>query len=128
MLCVGRVFVGFSGGLFYVAAPIYVNEISTPTIRGMLGFSHQVLLTLGLWTASLIALSRLTWRLFSFIALVPTILFYFLLQNIPESPYFLIKTGNKVLFIPTISIVYKNHLINRSTDAGVASSSASKRS
>ncbi len=93
MLGFGRVFVGFAGGLCYVAGPIYVNEIATPGIRGMLGFVHQVMLSAGLWTASLVALSLVNWRLFSFVALVPTIVYYFFLQSIPESPYFLIKTG-----------------------------------
>jgi MFS family permease len=100
MLCFGRVFLGFAGGLCYVAGPIYVNEIATPGIRGMLGFSHQVMLSAGLWTASAVALSLVTWRLLSFIALVPTIAYYFLLQSIPESPYFLIKTGQIIdLFV-----------------------------
>jgi MFS family permease len=41
-LIIGRVLTGFSAGLMSGTAPTYVSEISTTSIRGMLGSMAQV--------------------------------------------------------------------------------------
>lgn len=42
MLYIGRFCVGFSGGAFFVVTPVYIGEIATNDVRGMLGSCLQV--------------------------------------------------------------------------------------
>ncbi len=39
--------IGFGGGAFALAAPIYISETSEPSLRGALGSLMQFMLTIG---------------------------------------------------------------------------------
>lgn len=46
--CLGRIILGYSIGLVFVAAPMYITEISPADKRGQVGTIRQILLALGL--------------------------------------------------------------------------------
>jgi MFS family permease len=48
MLIVGRLITGFCGGLFCVASPIYIADISDTNIRGLLSSFYQLMVNLGI--------------------------------------------------------------------------------
>ncbi|XP_076362234.1 facilitated trehalose transporter Tret1-2 homolog [Tachypleus tridentatus] len=94
MLYVGRLLTGICTGLVSVTAPMYIVEISTPNIRGLLGTSFQVFVTIGIlaemtlgvylswtWLAVTSALLQAT----AMVSMIP----------IPESPRWLINKGRK---------------------------------
>ncbi|KAK2702493.1 hypothetical protein QYM36_018897, partial [Artemia franciscana] len=48
MITVGRLLCGVGGGVTSVAAPVYIGEIATPSQRGLLGSSFQLMLVTGM--------------------------------------------------------------------------------
>ena len=68
------------------------GEISTPTMRGIVGFFFSVDLASGLLVTSLLGLC-MHWRWLSVVCTIQPIIFLLGLVFIPESPYFLIKKG-----------------------------------
>lgn len=48
MLYIGRFFVGFAGGAFFVVAPGYIGEIASKDIRGTLSSCLQLMVTAGI--------------------------------------------------------------------------------
>ena len=69
-----------------------LGEISTPTMRGIVGFFFSVNLASGLLVTSVLGL-WLDWRWISSICTIEPILFLIGLSFIPESPYYLAKKG-----------------------------------
>lgn len=73
-------------------ACVYIGEISTPPMRGIVGFFFSANLTGGLLVTSLMGLN-MNWRSISAVCTVEPILFFISLLLVPESPYFLVKHG-----------------------------------
>lgn len=48
MFIIGRFLNGFSGGGFCVVAPLFISEGAEDSIRGALGSSFQIMITLGI--------------------------------------------------------------------------------
>ncbi|XP_046452123.1 solute carrier family 2, facilitated glucose transporter member 8-like isoform X5 [Daphnia pulex] len=94
MLYVGRIIVGFSGGVCTAIAPCYIGEISTPTMRGIVGFFFSVNLASGLLVTSVMGL-WMHWRWLSVICTIEPIIFLVGMICVPESPYFLIRKGKQ---------------------------------
>ncbi|KAI9554051.1 hypothetical protein GHT06_019323 [Daphnia sinensis] len=92
MLYVGRIIVGFAGGVCSAIAPCYIGEISTPTMRGIVGFFFSLNLASGLLVTSLMGL-WMDWRWISVVCTIEPIIFLIGLIFIPESPYYLVKKG-----------------------------------
>lgn len=92
MLYIGRILGGAAGGIVSVVAPSYVGEISIPSVRGLLGFSFQLMVVLGILVVSLFGLG-LDWRLISAIEAVFPFIFLVSVLYIPESPYYSVKKG-----------------------------------
>ncbi|XP_046650205.1 solute carrier family 2, facilitated glucose transporter member 8-like isoform X3 [Daphnia pulicaria] len=94
MLYVGRVVVGFSGGVCTAIAPCYIGEISTPAMRGIVGFFFSVNLASGLLVTSVMGL-WMHWRWLSVICTIEPIIFLVGMICVPESPYFLMRKGKQ---------------------------------
>ncbi|XP_046650285.1 solute carrier family 2, facilitated glucose transporter member 8-like [Daphnia pulicaria] len=90
MLYIGRILGGAAGGIASVVAPSYVSEISIPSMRGLLGFSFQLMVVLGILVVSLFGLG-LDWRYISAIEAVFPVILLLSMIYIPESPYYLTK-------------------------------------
>ena len=62
MLLLGRLIVGFSGGMSTSFMPLYMSEIATPCSQSALGILGPVGLTLGLFIGQVISLQDLLGR------------------------------------------------------------------
>lgn len=90
MVLIGRFIAGLSLGAFCVSIPMYTSEISHASIRGMLGTSFQLFLTIG------IGIMQVTGYLFSIfihtsIAIGLAVVFGIFMFFQPESPLFLLR-------------------------------------
>jgi SP family arabinose:H+ symporter-like MFS transporter len=104
MLIVARLLSGVGVGAVFVAAPMYIAEISPPALRGRMVTINQLFLVFGIFMASLnnLAILRLEdlplawlqgltlaeshWRWMLGIGVVPAVLYLFALLWVPESP------------------------------------------
>lgn len=89
---------GIGVGASSVIAPMYISEISPATIRGKMTAMFQFNVIFGILMAYVSnyfiqSIGEDAWRWMLGIACVPSVLFFFLLFLIPESPRFLIKRG-----------------------------------
>jgi SP family facilitated glucose transporter-like MFS transporter 8 len=66
-------------------------------MRGLLGFSFQLMVVLGILVVSLFGLG-LDWRLISAIEAVFPVILLLSMIYVPESPYYLTKKGSSFLF------------------------------
>lgn len=92
----GRFIAGLGAGSAIVVVPLYLNEISPPDLRGMLGFMNQFSINIGILLAQFLGLAYSNfeqWRYILFggavIASLEAVLLYF----IPESPKWLVSAG-----------------------------------
>lgn len=93
-LMAGRAITGVCTGIYSVICPTYIAEISPPSIRGVLGSCHQLVICIGvLYVYSMGAM--LSWRSLgiacAFFLVVMEIALYF----IPESPRWLLTAGRR---------------------------------
>src|SRR5690606_26103714 len=101
---------GLAVGAASVMAPAYISEVSHAHYRGRMATVQQVAIICGLTAAFLsnYALAKVsgsalnplwggheTWRWMFWIELVPAGIFLFALLGIPESPRFLVASGNR---------------------------------
>jgi len=90
MLLIGRFLTGIASGMTTISAPTYVSEISSANIRGMLGSSFQLMVTIGVLYPGIIgAIATFRWVSVACIAwsLVWSLC---LLWLCPESPRYLL--------------------------------------
>lgn len=105
-----RIIGGLAVGAASVMAPAYISEVSHAHYRGRMATVQQVAIICGLTAAFLsnYALAKVsgsalnplwggheTWRWMFWIELVPAGIFLFALLGIPESPRFLVASGNR---------------------------------
>jgi MFS transporter, SP family, arabinose:H+ symporter len=97
MLIVARLLSGLGTGAVFVAAPMYIAEISPPALRGRMVTVNQLFLVCGIFLASannllIVQLDSLplvaddSWRWMLGIGVVPAVLYLFALLFVPESP------------------------------------------
>ncbi|XP_013784835.1 facilitated trehalose transporter Tret1-like [Limulus polyphemus] len=94
MLYVGRLLTGICTGMVSVTAPMYVVEISTPNIRGMLGTSFQVFVTIGILAAMTLGV-YLSWTWLAVTSAILQATAMVSMIPIPESPSWLMNRGRK---------------------------------
>ncbi len=105
-----RVLGGFAIGAASVLAPAYISEVAPAKYRGMLSSIQQISILMGLLGAFLsnyliaghagsalneFAFGYEAWRWMFWVALVPSVTFFFALLLIPESPRYLVASGKK---------------------------------
>jgi len=92
---------GIAIGMASTLAPIYISEIAPPSFRGRLGMMQQLAIVIGILIAFIsnylianASYSFLTtdnhWRFMLGAAALPSLLFFFLLLLVPESPRWLV--------------------------------------
>jgi len=89
---------GLAVGVSSVVGPIYISEIAPAERRGRLTASFQFMIVLGIFIAYLtnflfVGLGDEAWRWMLGIMVVPSVLFFCLLQLVPESPRWLAING-----------------------------------
>nr|ACU24752.1 AT02749p [Drosophila melanogaster] len=92
MLLLGRFVVGFCGGAFCVACPMYVTEIAQVQYRGTMGCFFQLLIVFGILYAFVVGGFVKTFYFNIACAILPVI-FFVLMIFMPESPIFLAQKG-----------------------------------
>jgi SP family galactose:H+ symporter-like MFS transporter len=96
MLIVGRVIVGFGIGLASGTVPVYISEVSPAEARGWQVSLFQLAITVGILAAYMVdyAFSKSEgWRWMFGLAVVPAAIFGIGMLFLPESPRWLVKTG-----------------------------------
>ncbi|GIZ05095.1 facilitated trehalose transporter Tret1 [Caerostris extrusa] len=108
LIYLGRVLTGFCCGIVSVATPMYLVEISTPDVRGLLGASFQLFVVVGVLLISFLG-SQLTWRYSAVSGGVMSLLAAALMIPMPESPKWLMaqkrrgEAKNAIVFLQGIS-------------------------
>ena len=107
---VARVMGGLAVGAASVLAPAYISEVTPAKYRGTLSSIQQIAIITGLFASSLsnyllarvagdstaiLALGFPAWRWMFWVMILPSVAFFFSLLTIPESPRFLVASGNK---------------------------------
>ncbi|CAK8688656.1 unnamed protein product [Clavelina lepadiformis] len=88
MLYLGRVISGLGVGISSLIVPVYIGEIATAEVRGMLGSGTQLCIVIGILIIYGIG-NCLPWRILAAAAIAPPVLLAILSFFIPETPRFL---------------------------------------
>ncbi|GFY46659.1 facilitated trehalose transporter Tret1 [Trichonephila inaurata madagascariensis] len=104
LIYLGRVITGFCCGIISVTTPMYLVEIATPDVRGLLGASFQLFVVIGVLIVSFLG-SQLTWRYLSVSGGVASLIAASLMILMPESPKWLMarkrrgEAKNAIIFL-----------------------------
>jgi sugar porter (SP) family MFS transporter len=85
MLYVGRLLTGFAIGSYSVAAPIFIAEIASPSIRGTLGTMFQLFVVLGIFSMYVIGM-YVKWKTLAILCSVLPFVIIFALYFLKDSP------------------------------------------
>ncbi len=94
----------FAGGVAVggvsVLSPMYIAEVSPPSIRGRMGATYQLSITAGILASYCINyglrnLGDWNWRWMFISGTLPSVMFFLTLIRAPETPRFLFKIGRK---------------------------------
>jgi len=91
---------GVSVGISSVVGPVFISEISPSKDRGKLTGLFQIMIVSGIFIAYLTnflfaGIGENAWRYMLGIMAIPSVVFYVLLRNIPESPRWLMLQNRK---------------------------------
>jgi len=101
-LLVGRVVSGIAIGLLSMVVPVYISETAPADVRGALTGVYQLMITLGIVTATCVNALIITnvpdssssqWRLALGMQIIPSVPLIFTVAFIPRSPRFLAEHG-----------------------------------
>ncbi|XP_043844904.1 solute carrier family 2, facilitated glucose transporter member 8 isoform X2 [Dromiciops gliroides] len=89
MLYGGRLLTGLASGVCSLVAPVYIAEISSPEVRGLLGSCVQLMVVIGILAAYVAGLA-LDWCWLAVLGCVPPFFMLLLMCFMPETPRFLL--------------------------------------
>ncbi|XP_017066633.1 facilitated trehalose transporter Tret1-2 homolog [Drosophila eugracilis] len=92
MLLVGRFVVGFCGGAFCVASPMYTTEISQVQYRGIMGCFFQLFIVNGILYAFIVGAFAKCF-VFNVACAVLPVIYFLMFMWMPESPVYLAQKG-----------------------------------
>ncbi|SEN22418.1 MFS transporter, sugar porter (SP) family [bacterium A37T11] len=109
---------GIAVGISSVVGPIYISEIAPAKIRGRLAGSFQFMIVLGIFIAYLsnflfVGSGDDSWRWMLGIMVVPALLFFLLLNFVPESPRWLALNGQKQKALDIFKKLGENDVANQ---------------
>ncbi|KAF4523518.1 hypothetical protein B566_EDAN013059 [Ephemera danica] len=90
MLYAGRIITGFCGGVFSVASPLYIGEISEKEIRGTLGTSFQLMVVIGIEFTYVVGAFSNVFTISIVSAVIPLI-FALIFFWMPDTPQYHLK-------------------------------------
>lgn len=90
VLLFARFMGGLASGLSYTVIPIYIGEISSPEIRGVLGCLFQIIFIIGLLSFNILG-NLINVKVASYFGAVIPVVQLVSFIFMPESPYYLIK-------------------------------------
>jgi SP family arabinose:H+ symporter-like MFS transporter len=91
---------GLAVGAVSLVSPMYVSEISPPTLRGRMGTLYQMSIVTGILVSYCINyllrdLGADNWRMMFITGVIPSVIFFGLLLLAPETPRFLVRIGRR---------------------------------
>ncbi len=100
LFVVARLAGGIAVGGVSVLSPMYIAEVSPPGIRGRMGATYQMSITVGILVSYCINYwlrnqGAWNWRWMFISGALPSVLFFLTLLRAPETPRFLFKVGKK---------------------------------
>ncbi|KZC10964.1 Facilitated trehalose transporter Tret1 [Dufourea novaeangliae] len=93
-LCVARVFLGFAMAFAFTVVPMYCGEIAETSVRGALGSFLQLFITFGLLYSYAIG-PYVSYTVLWILCGILPIIFFGCFITMPESPYYLLKIGQR---------------------------------
>uniref|UniRef100_T1JHA6 Major facilitator superfamily (MFS) profile domain-containing protein n=1 Tax=Strigamia maritima TaxID=126957 RepID=T1JHA6_STRMM len=93
MLYVGRVITGVCVGITCLNTSVYITEIASPKIRGVLGSFFQLFINFGILIAYTVG-SYVPWTYLAVYSAILPIIFMILMSFMPESPVWLLRNDN----------------------------------
>jgi SP family galactose:H+ symporter-like MFS transporter len=97
LLIIGRIVVGIAIGIASFIAPLYMSELSPSKIRGSLVSFNQLFITIGIVISYLVdyAFTPISgWRYMFGLAAIPAVILLLTMLRMPDSPRWLINSGN----------------------------------
>jgi sugar porter (SP) family MFS transporter len=96
VLLASRALIGLAVGSVSAAVPLYLSELAPPQLRGRLVTTNQVMITLGIFSAYVVALVfSSSWRTMFAAGLVPAAAFLIAMTRCPETPVWLQARGDE---------------------------------
>lgn len=111
VIYLAAIFCGIGNGLYYVSLPIYIGEISNPTVRGTWGNLVIIMLHLGSFLMRLMK-TYLKFDQVRYLCLTLTLIYLVLLIFIPESPYYFIKMDREEDARKSLGLLSRKENIN----------------
>lgn len=93
-LLFGRLLCGFASGMVSVSSPVYIAEVSTKSLRGLLGSFVQLSITIGILLAYVLGAYQ-KWTTFALLGVIPSALTFFAMMFVPETPRWLLMKNQK---------------------------------
>ncbi|KAH8278584.1 hypothetical protein KR018_005542 [Drosophila ironensis] len=87
-----RFLVGVTGGVTFVTLPVYIAEISDPSIRGSLASTIVLNIGIGILMGNILG-SFVAFRILPCILILFPLIYEVLIYFLPETPMFLLQTG-----------------------------------
>ncbi|HEY1499308.1 MAG TPA: sugar porter family MFS transporter [Acidobacteriaceae bacterium] len=108
---VARLAAGLAIGLSSVLTPVYIAEVAPSRNRGRLVSMNQLAIVVGILVAYVVSwglagLGDTSWRWMLGIAAIPAVAFFFGLLFIPESPRWLISSGQRQRGLQVLVRIY----------------------
>ncbi|XP_043256954.1 facilitated trehalose transporter Tret1-2 homolog [Colletes gigas] len=101
-LYAARVMLGISLAFAFTVVPMYCGEIAETSVRGALGSFLQLFITVGMLYSYAIG-PQVSYLVFWILCTLWPILFFACFFKMPESPYYLLKTGQKQEALSTLA-------------------------
>ncbi|XKL59707.1 hypothetical protein PGB90_000723 [Kerria lacca] len=100
MLIIGRLFIGVNAGINAGLIPMYLSEISPLNLRGMIGSSYQLIITVSILLSQILGLESILgnenhWPILLSLIVVPAFLQLVLMPACVESPKYLWSKGQE---------------------------------
>ena len=119
---------GLAIGMASTLAPIYISEVAPAEFRGRLGMMQQLAIVIGILISFisnyLIANAHYAfltdqnhWRFMLAAALIPSVVFFFLLLLVPESPRWLMLKDKRIEARRVFGRIYSNESADREVES-----------
>jgi SP family arabinose:H+ symporter-like MFS transporter len=100
LFILARFVAGLAVGGASILSPMYVAEVSPPSLRGRMGTLYQMSIVTGILISYAInyllrGIGPANWRWMFITGVIPSVLFFAMLLLVPESPRFLIMAGKE---------------------------------
>ncbi|XP_023296253.2 facilitated trehalose transporter Tret1-like [Lucilia cuprina] len=111
LLYAARIFGGLTGGGIYIVIPIFISEISDPSIRGRLTSLFALTLNLGVLIGYILS-SYVPYHIIPWLVLPVPVMYLIIATYFPETPQYLLRKGHEEEARKSF-MFYKNNIDQR---------------